>query len=219
MRPFLLLLVAFASAADTLTPTVGAVRIVVSPGESEPAANPFVDPVAIFASGGLAERLAGDDSDGDWLHIWTGTHFNLYERSGGQWRIHSTSVQIPAARLLGGTGAGHLVTRKAANANVIVFSGDLPSAASTALPMGPNAWHALAHPYPADLPLTAAWSGAADGDRLRLWDSANQVWVEYLRAGGAWAGPNANSASIPIGATFLYHNAGTAKSLSFARPY
>ena len=219
MPVLILLLLAAVASADTVTPTVGAVSITVAQDQSEPAANPFVDPLAVFAAAGLAERLAGDDSDGDWLHIWTGTHFNRYERSAGQWRIHSTAVQVPVARLLGGVGAGYLVTRKAATTNRIVFSGDLPTAATTPLSLSAGAWHALAHPYPAALPLTSTWTGASDGDLLRLWDSGTQTWIEYSRAGGVWTGPNANSASIAIGATFLYFNAGGAKSLTFGRPY
>lgn len=214
-----IMLLAATVAADTLTPTVGAVRITVAAGDTEPAANPFVDPLAVFASDGLAERLAGDGSDGDWLHIWTGTHFNLYEYSSGQWRIHSTALAIPAARLLGGTAAGYLVTRKAAGTNTIVFSGALPSAASTTVPVAANAWHALAYPYPAKAALDLPWTGAVDGDRLRVWDAASNNWTEYSRTAGAWTGPNAESASIPIGATFLYFNSSSAKSLSFAKPY
>jgi hypothetical protein len=219
MRALILLLFALGCIADTITPTVGAVRIVVAPGDSEPVANPFVDPLAVFAADGLAERLAGDGSDGDWLHIWTGTHFNLYGYNSGQWRIHSNSQQIPATRLLGGTGAGYLITRKAAGSDTIVFSGALPTAASIPIALTGNTWQAIACPYPAATPLSQPWAGASNGDRLRLWDAATNSWTEYTRSAGAWTGPNAESAEIPIAATFLYFNAGSAKTISFSRPY
>jgi len=208
-------------AADTVSNTVGVLRVTAAQDVTVAVARPFGGDQGVFDEDGLAQQLAGDGANSDRLHVWTGRHFNSYALSGGAWRILGTTTDVPAERLSGAAGAGFMVTRKASGQTEVLVFGDRPEDAVIDVTVPAASWALIGHPYPADMLLgTLTAAGAGNGDQVKIWDETNQEWSAHVKGTEGWSGAGGDSAVIAAGRSFLFYNASTeSRSLSFQRPY
>jgi hypothetical protein len=167
--------------------------------------------------GDLAATLAAASSAGDQLHIWLNDHFNTYEHGSSNWHILGSTTSPDAGRF--SSALGFLVTRAASGTATVTISGSIPTVTSTNIPIAAGSTVLLTYPYPQTIhPARLPWTGAEEGDELRLWNAGTATWSVHTRTAGTWP-TLADSATIPIGTSFLYHRAGAGTSLVFQRLY
>jgi len=178
--------------------------------------SPFDDGLNTAHAQGISPQLARDGADGDWWHVWTGTHFNRYSQSGNGWLIDGTNTSLPTTRLNGDTGAGYMLTAKTAPQSK-VLAGAVLADATVSRTVPAESWQMLGTPYPEQRLLAAAFSsGPTEGDRVRLWNFSAQDWEEITFVAGAWSVP---SQPVPVGEALLFYNSSaSAKTLVFSHP-
>ncbi|MBT3378558.1 MAG: hypothetical protein HN742_24870 [Lentisphaerae bacterium] len=205
---------------ETVSATVGMIRISTQTGPTVAIGSPFVDSTGAFESRLVAAQLALSSAPGDKLSLWVGAHFNPYSLSDGAWRIHGTDTEIPEERLTDGTPGGFLLTRQTNDGEPAVISGELSGADVVSVAIPPGTWRMFSPPYAAELTAgSLADAGATEEDRLKLWDADSQSWDEFVLASGTWTGPEGAAPSLAPGTVFLFHNAsGLDKTLTFGHP-
>ena len=208
------MLAALAVAADTLSPVAGTVTASLVDDAVAPLSCPFETTHTI------ASMLTGDANDGELLHVWTGNAFNVYQLTGGQWRIYGTQTAMPAGRIVIEHGAAWMRSRSGNGTTTIQLYGGVPEDDSIGILAPPQSWQLLAYPWPVAVTLNGlAWTGAADGDQIKIWDAAAANWQTYDRVGGVWQG-NLADPVIELATAFLYYNSGTVSAtLTFDRPF
>ncbi|MDP7395815.1 MAG: hypothetical protein QGF67_13960 [Lentisphaeria bacterium] len=209
------MLAALAVAAETLSPVAGTVTASLVDDAVAPLSCPFETTHTV------ASMLNGDANDGELLHVWTGNSFNVYQLTGGQWRIYGTQAAMPAGRIaIDEHGAAWMRSRSGNGTTTVQLYGGVPEDDSIGILAPPQSWQLLAYPWPVAVTLNSlAWTGAADGDQVKIWDAAAADWETYDRVGGAWQGNLADPVIEPATA-FLYYNSGTASAtLTFDRPF
>lgn len=173
--------------------------------------NPFLPVSENNAAHELADQLAQFAIDGDFLHVWVGTHFNRYTREQGQWQIYDSDAQVPSERLTTGPAAGYLLR---GSSRAITFAGTVQDQA-VAISLIPETWSLLANPFPAHLDFQQTdLDGAEDGDQLRSWNVQSQSWTVHSRTGGVWS---PQISTISAGIPFLYcKGQGNSEKLTFS---
>ena len=208
------MLTTLAVAADTLSPVAGTVAVSLADDAVAPLSCPFETTHTITSI------LIGDAIDGELLHVWTGNAFNVYQLTEGQWRIYGTQTAMPAGRIVIEHGAAWMRSRSNDGTTTIQLYGIVPESDSIGILTPPQSWQLLAYPWPVAITLNSlAWTGAADGDQIKIWDAAAADWETYDRVGGVWQG-NLADPVIGLATGFLYYNsAAVSATLTFDRPF
>ncbi len=207
--------------ADTVSETVGVVNVSVTANRSATVSNPLVFEPGAFDDDGLAEILAADGANGDFLHVWTGNSFNTYTLLNGIWNVFDTAIPIPATRLIAAGGTGNMISRKSAGVTGIQFIGKVATATTASVQVPGESWALISFPFPKSISLNfSTWSDSNDGDLIKIWDLATQAWLDFARDAGVWTGNDAGSQMIDIGTAFLYYNSSSQlKTINFQKPF
>ena len=122
--------------------------------------------------------LVIDQTEGDASVRFGGADRNTFREM-----LYWAQEDFPAGRIVIEHGAAWMRSRSDDGTTTIQLYGIVPESDSIGILAPPQSWQLLAYPWPVAVTLNSlAWTGAADGDQIKIWDAAAADWETYDRS-------------------------------------